>query len=97
MKYSVLITADRRSPGLLTFVTGGLFFRGLFPDFFSSEAAGAHSVQLQIELNCDEKTMVGLREFWEVILRVQSVVTTPALPDDGPSPAEHVPSATAIE
>ncbi|SDS05030.1 hypothetical protein [Opitutus sp. GAS368] len=94
MKYSVLITADRRSPGLLSFVTGGLFFRALFPEFFSSEAMGAHTVRLRIELDCDERTMLGLREYWEVILRVQAVVTTPALPADGPSPAGHVPAPT---
>ena len=97
MKYSVLIIADRRNPGLLSYVTGGLFQRGIFPELFSSETIGAHTVRLRLQLECAEDEMAALREFWEITLRVQSVITSPLLPADGPVPVAYAAPATALD
>lgn len=98
MKYSVLITADRHNLSLLALITGDLSCRRIFPEHFSCETAAPSTVRIRLELECEEKMLLDLREYWEFHLRVQAVVTTPALPENGPDPVEHgAPATTAMD
>jgi hypothetical protein len=86
MKYSVLIST-RREPGLLAYLTGDLFHRGIFPDFLSSEALGSGSVLIRLEFDCNAAKIKSLSAYWQGLLRVQSVIVTPAVPDETVAPA----------
>lgn len=91
MKYAVLISTQRK-PGLLAYLTGDLFHRGIFPGFLSCEAMGMESARIRLEIDCDEKTIKALAVYWEQTLRITMAIVTP-LPADGSPISESTPAS----